>query len=152
MKKKSEINVLCRRLLIFLFILLFTIRPVSYSVINERISIHTSNLTDPYQLFTEMGLENIVNFVAFQQAVVGYNKIKGTKKDIITLIDFTKPSSEERFYVLDMKQKKLLYSSVVSHGRNSGDLYATSFSNKNGSYKSSLGFFLTQNTYQGRNG
>ncbi len=51
-----------------------------------------------------------------------------------------------------MEKKQLLYSSVVSHGRNSGENYATSFSNQNGSYKSSLGFYLTENTYQGGNG
>ncbi|NDV84819.1 murein L,D-transpeptidase catalytic domain family protein [Bacteroides sp. 51] len=137
---------------LFLIILLFAIRPVSYSVSEERTAIHPSDDIDPYQLYAEMELENTINYVAFQQAVIGYNKIQEKKKDIITLIDFTKPSSEERFYVFNVKQKKLLFTSVVSHGRNSGDLYTTSFSNKNGSYKSSLGFFITQNTYQGRNG
>ena len=68
------------------------------------------------------------------------------------MIDFTKPSTEKRLFVFDMEQKKMLYSSVVSHGKNSGENYATSFSNEVGSYKSSLGFYLTGNTYQGRNG
>lgn len=137
---------------LFLIVLLFTIRPVSYSAIEEKNVPDASVYIDPYQLFTDMGLENKVNFVAFQEAVTGYNKIKEKKKEIITLVDFTKPSTDERFYVLDMKNRKLLYSSVVSHGRNSGGLYATSFSNKRGSFKSSLGFFVTRNTYQGKNG
>lgn len=68
------------------------------------------------------------------------------------MIDFTKPSTEKRLFVFDMEQKKMLYSSVVSHGKNSGENYATSFSNEVGSYKSSLGFYLTGNTYQGKNG
>jgi len=54
--------------------------------------------------------------------------------------------------VFDMKHRRMLYSSVVSHGKNSGGNYATSFSNEYGSYKSSLGFYLTASTYQGRNG
>lgn len=99
-----------------------------------------------------MQLEDVVNFTAFEQAFTGYTKIDARKKDIITLIDFTKPSTEERFYVFDMRHKKMLFSSLVSHGRNSGGNYATSFSNENGSLKSSLGFYVTENTYQGKNG
>lgn len=138
---------------IFLLLLLLSVRPMGFTVAEEKQPIETTeNQTDPYQLYTDMQLEGKVNFVAFMQAFTGYNKIEDKKKEIITLIDFTKPSSEERLFVLDMKRKKLLFSSVVSHGRNSGDLYATSFSNKNGSYKSSLGFFITENTYYGKNG
>ena len=104
------------------------------------------------QVYNEMELDDTINYAAFQQAFAGYNKIKNKRKDILTLIDFTKPSTQERLYVIDMKHKKLLYSSHVSHGRNSGENFATSFSNKSGSYKSSLGFYVTENTYQGKNG
>lgn len=103
-------------------------------------------------LYNEMGLDGVVNYDAFEKAVAGYNKIEQKSKEILTLVDFSKPSTEERFYVFDMRHKKLLFTSLVSHGKNSGGNYATSFSNKTGSLKSSLGFFLTENTYQGRNG
>ena len=103
---------------------------------------------DGEQLFEDMQLGGVVNFLAFRQAVAGYNLIKQKSKSILTLIDFTKPSTEKRLFVFDMEQKKMLYSSVVSHGKNSGENYATSFSNEVGSYKSSLGFYLTGNTYQ----
>ena len=103
------------------------------------------------QLYQEMQLEGVVNFEAFEQAITGYHKIEDKTKEILTLVDFSKPSTEERFYVFDMRHKKLLFSSLVSHGKNSGGNYATSFSNENGSLKSSLGFFLTENTYQGKN-
>lgn len=103
-------------------------------------------------LYEAMRLEGVVNPVAFRQAVEGYNRIDRRKRDILTLIDFSKPSTEKRLYVFDMRRRKLLFSSVVAHGRNSGGNYATSFSNRNGSYKSSLGFYLTEGTYQGRNG
>lgn len=99
-----------------------------------------------------MQLEGIVGWDAFRQAVTGYYKIAGHKRDVLTLIDFSRPSTEKRLFVFDMKQHRLLFSSVVSHGKNSGGVYATSFSNEYGSYKSSLGFYLTETTYQGKNG
>lgn len=106
----------------------------------------------PEVLYQEMALEGKVSYVPFSQAVQGYRKIQQRRRDILTLIDFSKPSTEPRLYVFDMKQRKILYTSVVAHGRNSGGNYATSFSNENGSYKSSLGFYLTESTYQGKNG
>ena len=103
-------------------------------------------------LFRSMDLEGVVDWKAFQQAVAGYEKITDRKREVLTLIDFSKPSTEKRLFVFDMKERKLLYTSLVSHGRNSGSNWATSFSNENGSYKSSLGFYLTETTYQGKNG
>lgn len=103
-------------------------------------------------LYHSMQLEGVVSWKAFHQAVTGYHKIADRKRDVLTLIDFSRPSTEKRLFVFDMKQRKLLFSSVVSHGKNSGDKYATSFSNEYGSYKSSLGFYLTETTYQGKNG
>ena len=89
-------------------------------------------------IYQEMQLDGVVNFEAFEQAITGYHKIEDKTKEILTLVDFSKPSTEERFYVFDMRHKKLLFSSLVSHGKNSGGNYATSFSNENGSLKSSL--------------
>lgn len=104
------------------------------------------------QLYHEMQLDGVVNYKAFEQALAGYNQIEEKTKEILTLVDFSKPSTEKRFYVFDMRHKKMIFSSLVSHGKNSGGNYATSFSNEVGSLKSSLGFFLTENTYQGKNG
>lgn len=105
------------------------------------------------QLYHTMGLDGVVDYAAFEKAYEGYGRIveKGSK-NIFTLIDFSKPSTEERLYVFDLDRKKMLHHSHVSHGRNSGGNYATSFSNESGSHKSSLGFYLTGDTYQGRNG
>jgi hypothetical protein len=134
---------------IFLLLLLFLI-PTNHLLVGGTEYVETS--TDVHALYNETGLSEIVNYRAFKQAFTGYSKIKGRKKDMLTLIDFTKPSTEKRLYVIDIKNRKLLFTSHVAHGRNSGDNYATSFSNKSGSYKSSLGFYLTENTYQGKNG
>jgi len=137
--------------------LLFLLIPLNNSFTvtatkNSSDNLPASELAIGEQLFEEMKLAGVVNFIAFRQAVAGYNKILQKKKSIMTLIDFSKPSTEKRLFIFDMKAKKLLYSSVVSHGRNSGENYAIHFSNEYGSYKSSLGFYLTENTYQGKNG
>lgn len=108
---------------------------------------------DPIRaIYQEMKLDGILKWDAFEQALQGYESLKPKKQDIITVIDFTLPSTEKRMYVLDLKAKKLLFHSVVSHGRNSGEKYAKSFSNKHGSFQSSLGFYYAQETYMGGNG
>lgn len=141
---------------LFLFLLFLPFSNVSTRTStpekNTFTSTPISGKMDGEALFEEMQLGGVVNFLAFRQAVTGYNQIEQKSKSILTLIDFTKPSTEKRLFVFDMKERKLLYSSVVSHGKNSGENYATSFSNEVGSYKSSLGFYLTGSTYQGKNG
>lgn len=112
----------------------------------------SSSISSYYQLYDELQLEDMLTYKAFEQAISGHEKIEVSNSDIITIIDFTKPSTEKRLFVIDLKKRELLYSSVVAHGRNSGENYATSFSNENGSYKSSLGFYVTEKTYQGGNG
>jgi len=140
------------RRLIFIAIIL-SIIPLTHSKFKQKDqSLSLIELPETWRLYDEINLDGIIEYDLFEQAILGYNKIEDKKKEIITLIDYSKPSTEERLYVIDLKNKELLYKSLVAHGRNSGNLYATSFSNKNGSYKSSLGFFLTENTYQGKNG
>ena len=109
--------------------------------------------TDSCQvIYDRLGLSAWVEKEAFRKAYDGYCQIKDRKKEVLTLIDFTKPSNEERLLVLDMAEGKLLFHSLVAHGRNSGDLYATRFSNRPESHQSSLGLYLTEGTYTGKNG
>jgi len=72
--------------------------------------------------------------------------------DLLTVIDYSLPSTERRLWVLDLKHGKVLFSELVAHGKGSGDNYATSFSNRNDSHQSSLGLYLTGGTYTGGNG
>lgn len=141
------------RRLIFIALIL-SIIPLTHSKFyqKEQQIVSLPEVPETWKLYDEINLDGIVDYDLFELALTGYNKIEDKKKEIITLIDYSRPSTEERLFVIDLKNKELLYKSLVAHGRNSGNLYATSFSNKNGSYKSSLGFFLTENTYQGRNG
>jgi hypothetical protein len=70
----------------------------------------------------------------------------------LAVIDYSLPSSQQRLWVFDLKQRKLILQEYVAHGRNSGENYANSFSNINGSYQSSLGLFRTLSPYRGKHG
>ncbi|MGC1389661.1 MAG: murein L,D-transpeptidase catalytic domain family protein [Bacteroidales bacterium] len=108
---------------------------------------------DIHQLWSVCKLEEIISFEVFKTAVLGQQKIKNLyKKNLLTIIDFSKPSTEKRFFVIDLENKRLIYKCFVAHGKNSGDIYAKSFSNQTGSLKSSPGFFLTAETYFGVHG
>jgi len=91
-----------------------------------------------------------------QTAFSGYELLKKeqviTRPEVMTIIDFSLPSDQERLWVLDLTEAKVLYRCLVSHGRNSGDVMAENFSNKPGSYASSPGFYTTGETYFGKHG
>ncbi len=89
----------------------------------------------------------------FNLAIQGWNKMKGNlKSKVLTVIDFSLPSTAKRMWVIDPEKGEVLLNSVVSHGRNSGDLMANTFSNVPESFKSSLGFYKTAETYSGKHG
>lgn len=73
-------------------------------------------------------------------------------KPLLTVIDYSKPSSKRRLWVFDLQKNRMLFNTWVSHGKNSGGASATSFSNKPGSLKSALGVFVTDKPYVGGNG
>lgn len=92
----------------------------------------------------------------FRYALTGYFNLKKKgaipKEGIISIIDFRKSCNDSRFYVIDLSRQKVLYQTLVAHGRLSGDIHARHFSNTAGSLKSSLGFFVTGDTYDGEYG
>lgn len=91
----------------------------------------------------------------FQKAMEGFYALKQKgliEKDIITVIDFSLSSTQKRLWVIDLNSNKILYNTVVSHGMKSGGEFATSFSNTQSSNKSSLGFYTTGETYNGKHG
>lgn len=120
------------------------------------ISINNKQITEDeniHQLWIDCGLEKVISIDVFNDAILGYRQIDNIKKEnIITIIDFSKPSTEKRFFVIDLQNKKLLYRCFVAHGKNSGGNYAKSFSNQQSSLESCLGFFLTAETYNGKHG
>lgn len=109
------------------------------------------------QLYQTIGLKNFdLGFDVFRYGMIGYNtaQLQGklNPQNLITIIDFTKPSTQKRFYIIDLETKKVLYHTYVSHGKNSGENEVSSFSNVVHSNQSSLGFYLTAETYVGSKG
>jgi hypothetical protein len=72
--------------------------------------------------------------------------------DILTVCDFSQPSTSKRMYIIDVKNFKVLLNTYVAHGKNSGVDFAEKFSNKPESLQSSLGFYVTTQTYLGKHG
>lgn len=97
-----------------------------------------------------------INKEALRLAIQGYKKLKtqGRIENLryLTIIDYSKPSNTNRLFVIDMLQDKLYIQTLVAHGKNSGILFAKSFSNEDDSFKSSLGFYITGNIFNGKHG
>ncbi|MBP4136646.1 murein L,D-transpeptidase catalytic domain family protein [Flavobacterium geliluteum] len=92
---------------------------------------------------------------SFSEALKGFYLLKEKgliQKDILTLVDFSLSSNTKRLWVIDLVANKILFHSLVAHGKNTGDEIASFFSNQNSSNKSSLGFYATGEVYQGKHG
>lgn len=112
----------------------------------------TANMIYDSLQLKEIGLSK----EAMQYAYKGFQKLvkKGQveNSDILTICDFSQPSSKKRLYILDISNMKVLVNTYVAHGKNSGLRYAERFSNRIESLQSSLGFYVTKNTYIGKHG
>ena len=74
------------------------------------------------------------------------------KQNILTIIDYTKASTAPRLWVIDLNSGKILFNTLVAHGKGSGSNYATQFSNKPGTEASSIGVYITGKAYWGEHG
>lgn len=93
---------------------------------------------------------------AFDYAITGYEYLKAQGKllnaKVLSIVDFSQPSYSKRLYIVDVENQKLLFNTYVAHGQNTGEALARRFSNKPESFQSSLGFYITDDTYFGKNG
>lgn len=116
---------------------------------------YVSYVTD---IYNAAGLEDSgLDFQVFRKALTGYLNLKrsgelNTEKALISVVDFNKPSTSRRLWIIDLDAKKLIINSLVAHGQGSGDNFATAFSNIAESHQSSIGFYVTSETYQGKHG
>lgn len=91
----------------------------------------------------------------FSKAMIGFRNLVAEQRATqgrISIIDFTLPSTTKRLWVIDLEKGVVVHHSFVAHGKNSGEIYATRFSNDHNSLQSSLGFFVTGQTYIGKHG
>lgn len=87
--------------------------------------------------------------VAAMQCAVNHGAEPASR---LAVIDYSQPSTARRLWIFDLQRKRLLLSDYVAHGRRSGENFAQSFSNREGSYQSSLGLFRTAESYRGKHG
>lgn len=131
----------------------------SYDTFDKDIEISMSAEDALVQLVSTNPLNELFvlpNENLLEMAVNGYHKLVNNeqleKGKTLTIVDFSLPSTEKRLWIIDVESGIILTNTVVSHGRNSGDLMAEKFSNIDSSYMSSLGFYVTGETYFGKHG
>jgi L,D-transpeptidase catalytic domain len=150
------------RLPFFLVILLLILHwPVSFGKSNsidfKKYENHSLLSSLSMQLYEKLNLDSMgLSSQAYLHAVTGFEKLQNAGKfcgkHLLSIVDFTKPSSQKRLFIIDLQEGKILFNTYVAHGQNSGTLYAEKFSNKLSSFQSSLGFYETKETYIGKHG
>jgi hypothetical protein len=152
-------------LLLFVFLIPFSFISASFKPSKTgNASVETTTVADSAEgnsvktfLYDSLQLKDLgLSKQAFIEGVKGYNYLRSQGKlnndHILSIADFSLPSTQKRLFVIDMDNYKLLFNTYVAHGRNSGKEYATQFSNSPESNMSSLGFYITKQPYSGEHG
>lgn len=145
----------------FLVLLFFLVTPLMYpgsqsvEPDQQAVTCDAGSLPDIRQLYESLN-DTSLKAEVFFYAMKGYRALvaqsRVAKDSLLSIIDYSLPSSCERFYVINLARKCLVHKTLVAHGRNSGELYALKFSNKARSHQSALGFYITGNPYVGGQG
>jgi hypothetical protein len=98
-----------------------------------------------------------LSYDAFAAGYKGYLNLRNAgklnpNKQLLTIADFTLSSCAQRMWIIDLQSKKVLLNDYVAHGQGSGDEFARAFSNTENSHQSSIGFYVTGDTYIGQHG
>jgi hypothetical protein len=112
---------------------------------------------DKLSLYEQLDLKTLgLSHQAFTMALKGFQKLvemgKVQKDNLLSILDFSLPSGKKRLFVIDLAAGQLMFHTYAAHGKKSGTAVPTRFSNKVNSNKSSLGFYLTGETYNGSHG
>lgn len=138
-----------------------------YPADSENESVKTAGLSPNKDFSSENQAEEVykniqfdgekLNFEVFEKAFSGFQNLKKYGKldpaaHLLSVCDFSLSSCKKRLWVIDLDEKKVLFNSLVAHGKGTGEEFAVSFSNTENSHQSSLGFYITDETYDGDNG
>lgn len=152
--KRNALFVLAILVLVAIFSFTFSTKKVSKQPVqNPPLAVVTAMA----KVYDSLHLETFgLTQKAFDLAMQGHEQLvqsgKLKKSNILSIVDFSQPSTAKRLFIVDLETCKLLFNTYVAHGRNSGLNEASSFSNEAESFKSSLGFYSTASTYAGKHG
>jgi len=128
-------------------------------IISTLASLCTAALADngkPLNLYSslahaapELNPDVLKHALSAMQCAVG-NGLERSER--LAVIDYSQPSTARRLWIFDLRKQTLVLRDLVAHGQKSGENFATQFSNREGSYQSSLGLFRTQESYEGAHG
>jgi hypothetical protein len=146
-----------------LFVLILAVPLISYRYVPDKITVssyvssYPANMDSFYSSFY-MALSSDVSkpdYEVFKKALTGFFNLKAgnnIKNNLLTIIDFSLSSNQERMWILDMNKMQVVHFNLVAHGRSSGEEFASHFSNTPSSNQSSIGFYLTDGIYYGKHG
>lgn len=135
----------------------FTSLPSKTNSIKISAITEASSVSKNASIYNELDANSYAmpNFDCFNLALNGFYKLKQKgliQKNILTLVDFSLSSNMKRLWVIDLDSSKVLFQTLVAHGRNTGEEFANEFSNQAESFKSSIGFYATGEIYNGKHG
>ena len=134
--------------------------PSTVEVASTAVEVLTAVVDKAASVFTAAAWENAalgdldpkIFTIALRAAEAAVTRGDVADPGTLTVIDFSRPSTTPRLWVLDLRSKTLLFEELVSHGRGSGKTMATTFSNVPESNQSSIGLYRTAETYIGKHG
>lgn len=146
---------------LMLCVVLVSFCSIKVVLADEPVSFIDENRVEAYirKVYRQLNFSGAdrLSYDVFAPAYRGYLNMRNagalnTEREIISICDFSLPSTFERLWVIDLKEKRVLYNTYVAHGQGSGEVCAGAFSNIENSHQSSVGFYVTQETYNGDHG
>lgn len=157
--RKYILGIFCIILSLSFFLLAMSDKKIEHpkNVANVPSPIKPSYAAYAKSLYNQVHLKDSgLTYPVFEKALTGYYNLKeaGRLSDhaLLSIADFDQKSTRKRLYVLDLSKKKMILNTWVAHGQRSGDDETVTFSNKNDSYSSSIGFYVTGEEYVGTHG